>query len=59
MTRKRFVKLLMSRRWTRDEANEIAKNVYAYGRRRNYSRYYRGIAARMQNRRFNHGTEKE
>ena len=49
MTRKRFVKLMMARRWTRDESNEIAKNVYAYGRRRDYNGYYRGIAARLQN----------
>lgn len=46
MTRKRFVKLLMARRWTRNEAKEIAMNVYAYGRtKKTYAKQYRGIYA--------------
>lgn len=46
MTRKRFVKLLMCRRWTRNEAKEIAMNVYAYGRtKKTYAKQYRGICA--------------
>ena len=50
MTRKKFVKLLMCRRWTRNEANEIAMNVYAYGKtRKTYSSQYRFVRACLQN----------
>lgn len=58
MKRKRFVKLLMSRRWTRNEANEIAMNVYAYGKsRRTYRSYYRFVVVTLQNGRA--GVEKD
>ena len=50
MTRKRFCKLLMARRWTRDEAAQIAKNVYAYGRKKTtYRGYYRFVCVHLQN----------
>lgn len=50
MTRKRFCKLLMGRRWTRDEAKEIAMNIYAYGRtKRTYASYYRFVCINLQN----------
>lgn len=50
MTRKRFCKLLMARRWTRDEAAQIAKNVYAYGgTKKTYDKYYRFVRACLQN----------
>ena len=49
MSRKRFIKLLMGRRWTRNEANEIAMNVYAYGRKKDYARYYRFVAINLKN----------
>lgn len=50
MTRKRFCKLLMDHRWTRNEAREIAMNVYAYGKTRHtYSSYYRFVCAYLQN----------
>lgn len=47
MTRKRFCKLLMARGWPRNAANEIAMNVYAYGKnwRKSYAKYYRGFIA--------------
>lgn len=50
MTRKRFIKLLMARRWTRNEAREIAMNVYAYGKTRHtYRSYYRFVCAILEN----------
>lgn len=50
MTRKRFCKLLMARRWTRNEAAEIAMNIYAYGRtKKTYSSYYRFVCIHLQN----------
>lgn len=50
MTRKRFVKLLMSRRWSRNESNAIAMNVYAYGgRKRKYSSYFRYACIHLDN----------
>lgn len=50
MTRKRFVKLLMARKWTRNEANEIAMNVYAYGYRKgNYNSQYKFVIVHLDN----------
>ena len=50
MTRKRFVKKLMARRWTRNEANEIAMNIYAYVKtKKTYSSYFRFVCLFLDN----------
>lgn len=40
MSRKRFIKLLMSRGVSRNEANELAETATAYGYNNNYKDYF-------------------
>jgi hypothetical protein len=49
MTRKRFVKLLMGRRWSRNEANEFATEVYALGYSNHYSEHFKFVCNYFMN----------
>lgn len=53
MTRKRFCKLLMSYKFTRNEANEIARNVFANGLHiKSYNRYFKCMYAFILNKSY-------